>query len=567
MFSAKHIEGGIILKKYIHRSNSRIITLFLIATFIISSFSITYAAPNVPQSVKVGLSFNNAANNNFIVKSNNDMKLSIKSGTSFVDLLTYPAATGFKVRKDAYYNIVNNKETEINYTRAGLYNGELEGPYHIQIGDVYADLNAAKLVADSMISLSQTVYLAYENGWRVWAQLYLDESECLTEIQIFKNEMPNYTYTVVPPNKNRIQLFDSVSGKLLYIINAEQEIKLEPILVQNTTSVIDFGALKYRGILYLKRVAAGHINVYNELPFEQYLYGVVPAEMPYSWHLEALKAQAVAARNYGIINIGRHTADGFDVCNGTHCQAYRGFGHENARSNQAVDDTIGKLVLYGDKVIPTYFHSSSGGLTENSENVWSTVLPYIRGVDDKYGLSSPYDNWTKQYSKKDIQAKLLASSIDVGEIIDIVPLSISANGRVTCLEIRGTKGNTKLEKEKIRTIMGSSDIKSTWYKLTTDADLFVIDSVSGKSDTARAGSLYVMSAGGVNKLSTASNKVYVKDQYTLSNISVIPESYVFAGKGWGHGLGMSQYGAKGMAEAGFNFVQILEHYYTDTKVK
>lgn len=543
------------------------ITLLLIATIIVSSFSNTYAAPNVPQNVKVGLSFNNAANNNFVIKSDYGIKLSNKIGTDYVELLTYPAATGFIVRKDSYYNIINNKETEINYTRAGLYNGELEGPYHIQIGDVYTDLNAAKLAADSMLSLSQTVFVAYENGWKVWAKLYLGESECLTQIEIFKNEMPNYTYTVVAPNKNRIQLFDSVSGKLMYIINAEQELKIEPVLKQGTTPVLGFGTLKYRGVLFLKRIVAGHINVYNELPFEQYLYGVVPAEMPSSWHLEALKAQAVAARNYGIINIGRHVADGFDVCNGTHCQAYRGFGHENVRTNQAVNETKGKLVLYNDKLFPAYYHSSSGGRTENSENIWSTALPYIKGVDDKYGLGSPHDNWTKQFSKKDIQAKLIANSLDVGEIIDIVPLTVSENGRVTCLEIRGTKGNIKLEKEKIRTIMGSSEIRSTWYKLSTDADLFVMNSITGKTDTARAGSLYVMSESGVTKLSTTSNKVYIKDQFTLSYMSIIPENYVFAGKGWGHGLGMSQYGAKGMAEAGFNFIQILEHYYTGAKVK
>ncbi|MDF2890225.1 MAG: hypothetical protein K0R80_592 [Clostridia bacterium] len=555
------------MKQHIHRNVTRMTTLLLIAVFIFSSFSITYAAPNIPQNIKVGLSFNNAANNNFIIKSAEGVKLSIKNNTGYLELLTYPAATGFKIRKDAYYNIVNNKEIEINYTRAGLYTGELDGPYHIQIGDVYPDYDSAKLIADSMASLSQTVFLAYENGWRVWAQLYLDESECLTQIEIFKNEMPNYTYTVVAPNKNRIQFFDSATGKLMYIINAEQEVKLEPVSTADKTGVIGFGTLTYRGSLFIKRIQEGHINVHNELPFEQYLYGVVPAEVPYSWHMEALKAQAVAARNYGILNIGRHTADGFDVCNGPHCQAYRGFGHENARTNQAVNETNGKLVLYNDKLIPTYFHSSSGGRTENSENIWTAVLPYIRSVDDKYGLGSPHDNWTKQFSKKEIQEKLLANKIDVGEIIDIVPLEVSDNGRVTNLEIRGTKGNTTLLKEKIRSIMGTSAIRSTWYKLSTDADLFVMNSISGKSETARAGSLYVMSANGMQKLSSSSNKVYVKDQFTVSSMNIIPENYVFNGKGWGHGLGMSQYGAKGMAEAGFNFVQILEHYYTGAKVK
>ena len=555
------------MKQHIHRSVYRIVTLFLIAIFIFNSFSITYAAPNIPLNIKVGLSYNNAANNNFVIKSDSGVKLSIKNSTGYLELLTYTAATGFKIRKDAYYNIINYKEIEINYTKAGLYNGELDGPFHIQIGDIYTDYNSAKLVAESMASLSQTVFLAYENGWRVWAQLYLDESEALTQIQIFKNEMPNYTYSVIAPNKNRIQLFDAVTGKLLYIIDAEQDVKFEPVATTSAIPVIAFGTLKYRGSLFIKRIPEGHLNVYNELPFEQYLYGVVPAEMPYSWPMEALKAQAVAARNYGIYNFGKHAADGFDICNTTHSQVYKGFSQENARTNQAVDETKGKLVLYNENLIPTYFHSSSGGRTENSENVWTAALPYLRAVDDKYGLGSPYDNWTKQYSKKDIQTKLSANKIDVGEITDIVPLEVSDNGRVTSLEIRGTLGSTKLAKEKIRTIMGSSEIRSIWYKLNTDADLFVMNSISGKSDTTRAGSLYVMSVSGVQNLSTGNNKLYIKDQFTLSSINIIPEYYVFAGKGWGHGLGMSQYGAKGMAEAGFNFIQILEHYFTGAKVK
>jgi len=344
-----------------HRSRIRLIILVLAAAFVISSFSITYADPNIPELIKVGLSYNSAANNNFIIKSDGGLKISIKSGTSYLELFNYPGATGFKIRKDAYYNIVNNKEIEINYVMAAQYTGEVVGPYHIQIGEIYPDYNSAKLVADSMASLSQTVFLAYDNGWRVWAQLYLDESEGLTQIQVFQNEMPNYNYSVVAPDKNRVQLFDAVTGKLLYIINAASDVKFEPLTVSNSTPIMSFNTMKYRGNLFIKRIPEGHINVYNELPFEQYLYGVVPAEMPYSWNMEALKAQAVAARNYGILNIGKHAADGFDLCNEPHSQVYKGYGYENARTNQAVDETKGRLVLYNDKLIYTYFHSSSGG--------------------------------------------------------------------------------------------------------------------------------------------------------------------------------------------------------------
>jgi stage II sporulation protein D len=555
------------MNQFTHSSSIRFFTLILIAALIISSFSTTYADPSIPQTIKVGLSYNSATNNNFVVKSDGGMKIGIKSGTSYLDLFNYTAASGLKIRKDSYYNIVNNKETEIDYVKTVQYAGELVGPYHIQIGDIYSDYNAAKSVVDSMASLSQTVFMAYDKGWKVWAQLYVDEGECLTKIQLFKNDMPNYSYSIVAPDKKRVQLFDAATGKLLYIINAESDIKLEPLAVGDTIPTIYFGTLKYRGSLFIKRIAAGFINVYNELSFEQYLYGVVPSEVPYSWHMEALKAQAVAARNYSILNMGKHNADGFDLCNGQHCQAYRGLGQENARTNQAVDETKGKIVLYNDKPINTYFHSSSGGRTENSENVWTDTLPYIRSVDDKYGLGSPNDNWTKQYNKNDIKTKLIANKIDIGEITDIIPLKISDNGRVTLLEIRGTKGFTQLAKERIRTIMGSSEVKSIWYNITTDADLFVKDSSDLKPQLERAGELYVMSANGVQKLSNGNNKVNVKNQYTLKNINIIPEYYIFSGKGWGHGLGMSQYGAKGMAEAGFNFIQILEYYYTGAKVK
>lgn len=555
------------MKQQFKKSTLRIIALILFALILCSNISVVNAAPSVPQSIKVGLSYSNAANNNFTLKSDSGLKVSILDKASLVGLFNYPGATGIIVRKDSYYNIVNNKENEINYVKAAAYNGELEGPYHIQIGDVYSDINAAKQVADSMVSLSQTVYLAYENGWRVWAQLYMDEAECQTQIGIFKNEKPDYTYSVIAPDKKRVQLFDAISGKLLYILNAEQDIKVEPLAPASGTPLISFGTVKYRGSLGIKRIAAGPINVYNELPFEQYLYGVVPSEMPASWNIEALKAQAVAARNYSLLNFGKHGADGFDVCNGQHCQVFGGFSGENPRTNQAVDETKGKLMLYNDQLITTYFFSSSGGRTENSENIWSAALPYLVSVDDKYSLGSPYDNWTKTYSISDIKAKLTNSGIDVGEILDIVPLEYSANGRVTILEIRGTKKNEKLVKEKVRSVFGTSDIKSIWYKLNTDADIYMKDRTMSSPTAGRAGSTYVLSASGVQKLTGTNNKIYVKDQGTVVSRSLTPSTYTFTGKGWGHGVGMSQYGAKGMAEAGFNYIQILEYYFTGAKVK
>jgi stage II sporulation protein D len=550
-----------------HSKIRKFAAFILIAVLLLSTYAVTYASPVIPETIRVGLNYNVTTTNNFIIKSDGGMNVSLKSTTDYVDLFSYAPATGLKIRKDSFYNIINNKETEITYVPGNPYTGEVIGSYHIQIGDVYPDINSAKAILDRAAAATPSAFLAYDGGWKVWAQLYVDEASCLKQIDVLKAAMPDLNYSVIAPDKKRVQLFDAATGQLLYIINAEQDLKFDPIPVPDKVPTVYFNTRNYRGNIYIRRMATGVVNVANQLGFEEYLYGVVPSEMPNSWPMEALKAQAVAARNYGLYNFGKHASDGYDVDSSTDCQAYEGYSHENARTTQAVNETAGKLVLYNDKIIPAYFHSSSGGRTEDSENVWSYNLPYIRGVDDSYGLGSPYDNWTKKFDKAAIKAKLTAAKIDVGDITDLVPLEISENGRVTKLQIVGTTGSQVLEKEKVRSIFGYSDIKSTWYNISTDADLFVKDGTNNKPELNRASEVYVVSATGVTKLSSPNNQFSIKDQSTVITSNIIPQYYSFNGHGWGHGLGMSQYGAKGMAEAGFNYVQILEHYFTGTEVK
>lgn len=550
-----------------NHSKVRMLAAFILtAAILFSTITTTYASPVIPNTIRVGLNYGITTTDNFTIKSDGGMNVSLKSTAGYTDLFSFTPATGLKVRKDSFYNIINNKETEITYVPGNPYSGELIGPYHIQIGDVYPDITSAKAILDRASAATPSAFLAYDGGWKVWAQLYLDEASCLNQIQTLKTAMSDLNFSVIAPDKKRVQLFDAATGKLLYIITIDQELKFDPISVPNKIPTVYFNTLNYRGNIYIKRGISGAVNVANELPFEQYLYGVVPAEMPSSWPMEALKAQAVAARNYGLYNFGKHASDGYDVDSSTDCQAYRGFSGENARTNQAVDETAGKLVLYNDKIIPTYFHSSSGGRTENSENIWSYSLPYIRGVDDTYGLGSPYDNWARKFDMADIKAKLIANKLDVGDIVSIVPLEISENGRVTKLQVVGTTGSQILLKEKVRAVLGYSDIKSTWYTISTDSDLFVKDGTNSKPELNRASNVYVLSASGISKLNSTTNKVFIKDQSTMISSSIIPQYYTFNGHGWGHGLGMSQYGAKGMAEAGFNFIQILEYYYTGTKV-
>lgn len=544
----------------------KVVTAYLLIIAIIFasiSFNVDTlnAEVSVPDTIKVGLSFGQSAANIFTLGSETGMSIQSLENGAYIDLLNIKNPAGIKVRRDEYYNIVSGKEAEINYVKAARYEGEVIGPYHIQIGEVYSDIETAREVVNQLSSITSLVFLAYEEGWRVWSQLYLEESECLNQIKIMQNEKNDVAYSVVYPDRKRIQVLDGATGQVLLLLNSETKVKVNPAEVQGKVSALQYKGKRYRGGITMQSLAESDITLINELSLDEYLYSVVPSEMPSDWPLEALKAQAVAARNYAIVTMGKHNAHGFDLCSTEHCQAYNGLEQEKDSSTEAVNATKGKFITYNGKLITAFFHSSSGGHTEDSENVWSAKTDYIRGVDDKYSLGSPYDNWTIDLERKEIKEKLVKAGYDLGDIIDISILEISPYGRVTKLSIKGTKETKVFEKEKIRSIMGTRALRSIWYKLKTDADIFVTGSLTGASQLNRPSNMYVVSASGKSKASSPGNLVSVKGSSGTKAYNVIPGTYTFEGKGFGHGLGMSQYGAKGMAEAGYNYEKILEHYY------
>lgn len=543
----------------------------LIIAITLTAFSFNtktvYADIPIPDMIKVGMSFGQSQANIFTLGSETGIEILTYENGAYTDLLQVNNPAGIKVRRDEYYNILNNKECEINYVRAAKYEGEVLGPYHIQIGDTYADIEMARQILKRFSSITPSVFLAYEGGWRVWSQLYLDESECLNQIKVMQNEISDIGYSVVFPDKKRIQIIDDATGQLILLINSEEKVKVTPKAVKGKVSAFAYKGKKYRGSITMQSLTDSDITLVNELPFEQYLYSVVPSEMPCSWPMEALKAQAVAARNYALATMGRHSGYGFDLCSGVHCQAYKGLEQEESSSTEAVDATKGRIITYEGKLITAFFHSTSGGHTEDSENVWGTKTDYIRGVDDKYSIGSPYDNWTLDMDKTVLREKLIQANADMGEIIDIRILEVSEYGRVLSLEVEGTKETRVFEKEKIRSIIGTSTLKSIWYKLKTDADIFVRGSLLGGAVQDRTSRMYVVSAAGKTKISSSAKKVSARGISSAKTYNAVPSTYSFEGKGYGHGLGMSQYGAKGMAEAGNNYEEILEHYYQGAKVQ
>jgi stage II sporulation protein D len=223
-------------------------------------------------------------------------------------------------------------------------------------------------------------------------------------------------------------------------------------------SVTLLGKGAYRGAIEARASGVpGKLNAINAVPIEEYLRGVVPEESPSSWPLDALRAQAVAARSYALsTGVG---GKGFDHYDDTRSQAYGGVGAEAARTNQAVASTAGEVVEYKGKIAQTYFFSTSGGHTENNEFSFlgASPLSYLRGVPDPYDEASPYHRWTRKLSNGQMQAEL--GGLVRGKLKRIVVTKRGASPRIVKAKLVGSGGSNSVSGPDLRSYLGLPD---TW---------------------------------------------------------------------------------------------------------
>src|SRR3954464_9180999 len=218
-------------------------------------------------------------------------------------------------------------------------------------------------------------------------------------------------------------------------------------------SFLGYGKNEYRGSFFVD-VVDGKLRMIDVVGLEQYLWGVVPSEMPSSWAPEALKAQAVAARSYALAT--RAVGAPFDVYSDTRSQMYLGVLHESASSTVAVNATKGKVLLYGGKVATTFFFSTSGGQTESSADWTGTAVPYLVSVPDPYDTLSPYHDW----GPVPVTATVLLKSLKLsGPVLDVTTTPNQA-GRVAQLKLTTPLQSLAVPASQLRSAIG---LRSTWF--------------------------------------------------------------------------------------------------------
>jgi stage II sporulation protein D len=312
-------------------------------------------------------------------------------------------------------------------------------------------------------------------------------------------------------NGRSVTIFVGSNGSGLMVDG--RRIRAERVELRGRNGEIILNGMTLPGRVIVRR-QSNRLLVVNELDIEEYLKGVVPVEMNPAWHLEALKVQAIAARTYAIYQMRQGGKKDFDILASTKDQVYRGRNNVHPTVLRAVEQTRNLILTYGGLPIFAAYSSTAAGTTEDAMYVWSMDLPYLKGVECPFDMDSPHYQWRTDVALPHLERRLREEGFPVGIIASIDPASFSRSGRVAQVRILHSDGELFLRGEDLRRVVGYTVLSSTMF------------------------------------------------DFEVAGLRI-----QFTGRGAGHGVGLCQWGAKVLAERGYNAETILDYYYPGTEIR
>ena len=378
-------------------------------------------------------------------------------------------------------------------------------------------------------------------------------------------------------DNNKTTIFFDKNKQKIYDLKNEENF----VIKTSDKRGIWVGNKRYAGKLSIS-ILDNQILVVNVLGIENYLSSVVGSEMPPKWPLEALKAQAIASRTYALKQKGNPL---YDIDSTNKNQVYLGLEARTYKTKRAVSSTRSLVLTHKNKLINALFHSSSAGMTENSQDVWKNKYPYLSSVKD-FDKNNPKLRWQKKFSNDQLQ-KIFPM---IGRIQQIEILNVTDTGRVKNVKIQGVFGSKKISGIDLRKRM---NLQSTLMRFKFIADNE--NQSSGRSKLLSSNSLSDDPL--IHIVKTRDNLSLIADQYnvsvdeivalnnindsslikigqrllvprnSLNTLSSLEKILVVSGYGSGHGVGMSQWGAKFMASKGQKAEKILKHFYKGIRIQ
>lgn len=390
-----------------------------------------------------------------------------------------------------------------------------------------------------------------------------------------------------------------------------------PVTVTSPSPIIING-VSYHGTIVFEASSAG-FNIVNRVDVEEYLKGVLKDEMSPAWPAEALKAQAVLARTY-TLSSKKHGS--YDVCAQVHCQSYGGVASESPAIDAAVNATAGELLKYGGSVAQVFYYGDSGGVSASAKAVWGKDIPYLQARPDPITYNSPNGRWQTTLSMSQIASRLAAAGVPVGSISSIRPYSRDESGRVLQLEVSGSGGTRLVAGSKFRLAVGADVVKSTLFEFGA-ASGYTPAAAAAPAAQSRLQASYPVIADRSSIPEKDEDKLYWMTQnkiFTVQELvsmigkekdypkfvaegearmsgkktpepSAVPQpsappaynaaagapslsmngasgaTATISGRGSGHGVGLPQWTAKALAEAGWSYRQILDYYFPGTTLE
>ena len=374
------------------------------------------------------------------------------------------------------------------------------------------NLSKILLIAGIILTLAcDTVVSSEENNIRVLL---------LRDVKEFKLTVKGY-YEIFSPETRKL-IYKGKNISKAKVSCDESKIKIADLSFNSSaieikprkSSYIYVNNRRYRGNLRILKTKDAKLKAINNLDLEDYLKGVLRQEVSHRWPMHTLLAQAIAARTYALYGREANKSSEFDVTAGVSSQMYGGVHSETWRTGRAVVHTTGKILIFKGKIFPTYYHATCSGHTEDASRLWNIDIMPLKGRRCDFCRESPHFSWKREMMFSDIESKLEGSKFSVKKIKNILIEDRNNSGRIMQLKIIDSDGAKSISAKDFRQLLGSDKIRSTNF------------SVEVKGARAH-----------------------------------------FKGFGWGHGVGMCQWGAYRMAKSGYRFDQILVFYYPESKIQ
>ena len=599
-----------------NRKSKRVLRLFLPALIFLIVFSVIFTYPETIFTVY-------GENGGGFLKSDPNLRIGLVYGSGIVESFQTSADNGYyfgSVKEGAsdafrvFFYIKNTKAAvshiaNLAKNSAGRYYASnksiVVGKYNIEFDKTFSDFaEAYNFIGGLSKNTFKNTFPAYING-RIVVRFgsFTSADAAKAHIAAFSSSSPaalkvaadsNKTAVVINPDADEILFQYEDGGNNLAVAGAPAGYaglvygqSISGLSSKNTSFMTSPAGNTYPGA-FIYRIYNSGVEVINLIGLEDYVKCIIPAEISPGWHDEALKAFAVTVRTFALHSVGRHGAGGFDLCNDTHCQYFLGAKRATNRTNAAVDATRDLVATYKNKTILTTYCSSTGGATENHNDAWGGALiyPYLTSVQlpfENYADPKRYNSmWTNSVSPKELYIYLVGASPHASKFKGVINSEIariiiderspSSNyiKKVTVVDINGNKV----------TIQNSEAVRNAFYKYANSANMDILQSsifrsyIISSDKTAvnqdiEAGRTYIMGANGLTRSTPGDGNLYVltaSGKYSVKSYANGGD-FIFDGKGWGHGVGLSQWAMQDMAELGYGYQEIVKKFYTGVTIE